>query len=687
MADANAESLTLRCPECDARIKAPAGAIGRSLRCPRCQHAFKAAAESATPPSEAKPNEYAPHVVGDAVKFACDHCATHIKMPLGAIGKRLKCPKCATVLSVPDPNASPKPSKATDASQSADDDLFSEISEAVAAPRIAPQAVGSLCANCGGLMAPGAIVCMTCGYNTKTHKTVRTKSSSESKRSVGAALAWLGGPLVLGVIFSMIGAAIGAGVWFGVAVATAREIGYIAVLVGGLAGYGMYLGARDVSPFTGVLSAAIAVAGIVAAKVAVFAFVMYAYLSGASVAVDIERGIVASEMADEALDARGIFDEAEREKEYDKEIKAAEKRVAKMKSNEVHSRRMDYVAAQENLEEKSQLASHFSDLKAEAQGIVPGGPEWQKLYEEEMRVWRTKPKIELDAELDKLKQWNEKDKWANAAYVRAHLPYQWVTLQESKKDDEASLSGNDQASEDDWEEEEGARYKPEEWKALFEPLVAKAKRLSDADCVKESKRLEADEERRSQIWRYAYHHCNRDATIETLHYSNDRRQKLLRDRHAEASKLNDAQLRKAVADIDKWQESGQWEDAKYLRGHLIMTMANAEARADAADDDAADNPELEREIWEKRYAVAATKVDAMPQENWRAELERINDNTQKDFEKRLAEAQADSGGGGAIAGLMVAFFMTMFGPFDVILVIIAIASAYRIGANGIGSSS
>ncbi len=71
----------------------------------------------------------------------------------------------------------------------------------------------------------------------------------------------------------LVGALIGAAIWAGIAVATDFEVGYVAVLVGFLAGQGVKLGARRArGPSLQRLAAGLAVFGLLAAKYLIIGF-------------------------------------------------------------------------------------------------------------------------------------------------------------------------------------------------------------------------------------------------------------------------------------------------------------------------------------------------------------------------------------------------------------------------------
>ena len=81
-----------------------------------------------------------------------------------------------------------------------------------------------------------------------------------------------GRPFILGVIGSLVGALIGAAIWWVIAIATEYEIGFIAWALGGLAGFGMALGYRKGSAAAGAVAAIIAIIGILAARLMIVAY-------------------------------------------------------------------------------------------------------------------------------------------------------------------------------------------------------------------------------------------------------------------------------------------------------------------------------------------------------------------------------------------------------------------------------
>lgn len=109
----------------------------------------------------------------------------------------------------------------------------------------------------------GVLMCKTCIQNQRTAYAAPVRSSG----SVGG--------LVTALIGGSVGALVGAAAWAAITIATDVEVGYVAVLVGFLAGIGVRWGAGDRrSPGLQVLAAILAFVGMLAAKYFIFAYVL-----------------------------------------------------------------------------------------------------------------------------------------------------------------------------------------------------------------------------------------------------------------------------------------------------------------------------------------------------------------------------------------------------------------------------
>ncbi len=123
------------------------------------------------------------------------------------------------------------------------------------------------CALCGEVLAPGPLLyvnqqpaCQRCIDN------IEAELAAERPPAASYVPAALGG---------LAGALVGAGVWAAIAMITDLEVGYVAVLVGFLAGYGVKLAARGRRGLgLQILAAALAVVGLLAAKIFIIGWVL-----------------------------------------------------------------------------------------------------------------------------------------------------------------------------------------------------------------------------------------------------------------------------------------------------------------------------------------------------------------------------------------------------------------------------
>lgn len=120
------------------------------------------------------------------------------------------------------------------------------------------------CPGCGAALAEGTVICMSCGFDTRSGKARKTKVvKAGPSTGLGGLASEAGGLAKSGTTFlvgSLLGGAaaglVGALVWAGIAIGTGYEVGYIAIGVGLLCGVGTALGSRGQ---TGVMTGCIAV--------------------------------------------------------------------------------------------------------------------------------------------------------------------------------------------------------------------------------------------------------------------------------------------------------------------------------------------------------------------------------------------------------------------------------------------
>jgi hypothetical protein len=152
--------------------------------------------------------------------------------------------------------------------------------QAATAPRM------SLCPNCRSQLDSGAVLCVKCGYDTRTGKalaapaaakTLPYASPNRGKPQIDRMAPQ--GSFFKGLAMSAACAAIASLVWIGFAWVTHWTIGYIALLIGGAAGAGMKIGQDGFSAKGGTAAAGITAIAILLAKVAVIELVVVIPLS------------------------------------------------------------------------------------------------------------------------------------------------------------------------------------------------------------------------------------------------------------------------------------------------------------------------------------------------------------------------------------------------------------------------
>ena len=223
---------------------------------------------------------------GEKITVQCA-CGAKLKAPASAVGRKARCPKCGATLTV-----APPPAEADGL-----DALYDLAGDAKAAAQSAPaEQVAVLCPACRTRMEAGAVLCTHCGYDTRTGKALQTSTTTAEPTVIrpaptGTAFppplrtsvqtqadsttgAGDGGNLIKGALISAAFAFVGALVWYFIAKATEREIGWIAWGVGLAAGFGMMIGYNGTSVKSGTVAATMAVAGIIVGKFMVFTWVV-----------------------------------------------------------------------------------------------------------------------------------------------------------------------------------------------------------------------------------------------------------------------------------------------------------------------------------------------------------------------------------------------------------------------------
>jgi hypothetical protein len=129
-------------------------------------------------------------------------------------------------------------------------------------------------------MGGGAVVCIKCGYDSRSGKRLVTEATAQkpSKSILGYGRKDKNKPedrmapdgsFVLGLVLSAVFALVASLIWVGVAWLTGRNFAVIAMLIGGAAGLGMQAGHRGYSAVGGFVAAGMTILAIFAAKLTV----------------------------------------------------------------------------------------------------------------------------------------------------------------------------------------------------------------------------------------------------------------------------------------------------------------------------------------------------------------------------------------------------------------------------------
>ena len=217
-------------------------------------------------------------------------CGKRLKAPASAVGKKAKCPKCGNILTI---QAPPPPT---------DDGLDALYELAETEKSAATDANVPRCPGCMSPLPTGAVLCTTCGFDTRSGKRLSTQkdrpggAAPAGKRSGGSsALAAFGntsrsqpaaaaeapaaeGNWFIGVLLGL-AFALGAGLVYGAILHVLDGIPFIrwsVLLVGWLAGVGVDKGYKGGNAVAGATAAGVTLVATIAVHLVVLAIAVVA---------------------------------------------------------------------------------------------------------------------------------------------------------------------------------------------------------------------------------------------------------------------------------------------------------------------------------------------------------------------------------------------------------------------------
>jgi predicted Zn finger-like uncharacterized protein len=347
--------IEFSCPSCHLRYSVKDELAGKGAKCGKCGHRMKipqlAEAKPSTRPA-AKPT------AKSTVAKTSATASTKASVPSAPTA-----PKKAPLASPPKKPAPIAPPEDDFGASWLDEDL--EKSPAAMAPL--PRA--ATCPACGTALPSGSVLCVTCGYDTRTgaqHETVHelepVAGGKKKKSKLGKA-----GSLLRGTLFSFLAAVLGAIIWAVLAYFTHREFGIVAWAFGGLVGFGMALGHEDDDgTFAGIIAAFMSLFGILAAKILIIVIFVGAHVASVvgDFEVQLKRAAVTASIAQEKLKADGVDVEKASEEQMEAAMAAARAEVDGLSEEALEEK----FAQWEKQAEEEELAAEAGEPAADEPG-------------------------------------------------------------------------------------------------------------------------------------------------------------------------------------------------------------------------------------------------------------------------------------------------------------------------------
>ena len=167
-------AILVRC-QCGKKLSASKKYLGRTVACPACGDKLKI-----EDPTSGTARQ-------DLIVFECE-CGKKLRARSNAAGRTTKCPQCSAAITVPEPKQQPSPAKPkqADAQNPSSSSIFddgevlrtggTDISGLLDEIGAHECKTNRRCPNCKQDMQRDDVICIQCGYNSRTKKVMGTNT-------------------------------------------------------------------------------------------------------------------------------------------------------------------------------------------------------------------------------------------------------------------------------------------------------------------------------------------------------------------------------------------------------------------------------------------------------------------------------------------------------------------------------
>jgi len=310
------------------------------------------------------------------------------------------------------------------------------------------------------------------------------------------------------------------------------------------------------------------------------------------------------------------------------------------------------------------IASHRSERDAQDQGLAPTDERRRRrLYETAADAAEAMLPEQRDQAIAEIEEWEAGAKWDEPKYARNLLVY--ARLEERFPQTEESDTAADGRA----------------WRDAYRVACREVDAIPDEERLTQAKELDAARQHRANALTAAEHEAQRTANEAGLWYEDPKREALVEETLPKYEAMPDADLAAEVRRIEAWNDGEKWSDAAHIRNFLIYQ--HAEKLIDEAGDPEDETDEVSDEDWQRHYAAAVEHVDAIPEEERAAQVQKQLDDAKRAMSEALESVRHEARK--EVAGnVLAAFFSVCFDWMDILFSVLAIGSAFGIATGSSG---